>query len=283
MNKKKSVLISGTSTGIGKECALLLDKQGFKVFAGVRNTSDYEQLAKSGSGNIQPVMLDVCKDEDVRAAFNLISEDLSNPLFGLVNNAGLGISGFVEVMPIQEFMKLFEVNVFGVHRLTRAFLSTLRKNGGRIINIGSSSSYFSGPALGPYAATKFALRAYTDALRMEMKFFNVSVSLVAPGPIESAVWSKAQKYKEEVRESTSPDLQELYGDFMKAGDRLLEEVRPLPAHHVAHAVLHGLTARKPKYVYLIGKNARIAYFISRLPKKWGDRLFLNRWKKIARI
>ena len=253
------------------------------MYAGVRNTSDYEQLARSGSGNIQPVMLDVCKDEDVRAAFDLISEDSSNPLFGLVNNAGLGISGFVEVMPIQEFMKLFEVNVFGVHRLTRAFLSTLRMNGGRIINIGSSSSYFSGPALGPYAATKFALRAYTDALRMEMKFFNVSVSLVAPGPIESAVWNKAKKYKEEVRESTSPDLLELYGDFMKAGDRLLEEVRPLPAHHVAHAVSHALTARKPKYVYLIGKNARIAHFISRLPKKWGDSLFLNRWKKIARI
>ena len=281
MNYKRSILISGASTGIGKECALLLDKQGFKVYAGVRKTSDFEALTLSGNGNIQPVMLDVCKDEDVRGIFKLVSEDNKYRFFGLINNAGLGISGIVEAIPLEELKRLFEVNLFGVHRLTRAFLPMIRKNKGRIINIGSSSSFFSGPALGPYAATKFALRAYTDALRMEMKFFDVSVSLVAPGPVESAIWAKAQIYKEKVRKNTNPELLEVYNAFLKAGDRLLNKVELIPAIHVANAVLHGLTARKPKFVYLVGKNAKMAHFISKIPLKWSDYLFLNHMRRIA--
>jgi len=281
MNNKRSILISGASTGIGRECALLLDKQGFKVFAGVRKTSDFEALTLSGNRNIQPVILDVCKDKDVRSVIKLVSEDKTYRFFGLINNAGLGISGLVEVMPFEEFKKLFEVNLFGVHRLTRAFLPMIRKNEGRIINIGSSSSFFSGPALGPYAATKFALRAYTDALRMEMKFFNVFVSLVAPGPVESAIWDKAQVYKEKVRKNTDPELLEVYNTFLKAGDKLLDKVELIPAMHVANAVLHGLIARKPKYVYLVGKNAKMAHFISKIPQKWSDYLFLSRWQKIV--
>lgn len=281
MHPKKSILITGTSTGIGRECALLLADKGFKIYAGVRNPLDFQKLKDLGNGRIQPVMLDVCNDQDVAEVFRIISEDQDYPLFGLINNAGIGISGILEATPLDEFRRLFEVNLFGVHRVTRIMLPLIRRNKGRVINIGSSSSFFSGPALGPYAGSKFALRAYNDALRMEMKPFGVHVCFIAPGPVESAIWSKAREYKEKVRKNTGPELLETYRVFIAAGDKILDKINPIPSIHVANAVFHGLTARKPRNVYLVGKNAKLAHFISLLPKSWSDRLFINRLRKIS--
>ena len=282
MNEDKlSVLVTGASTGIGRACALHLDNQGYKVYAGVRNSKDYDDLAKAGSKNIQPVILDVCKDEDVTKVLNTILNDNDNTFFGLVNNAGIGISGLIEATPVSELKRIFEVNFIGLHRVTRAFLPVIRKNKGRIVNIGSSSSFMSGPALGPYSASKFALRSYNDALRIEMKTFGVHVSLVAPGPIESAIWEKAIKYKEEIRKKISPELLKDYDLFVKAGDALFDRIKPIPAFHVVNAVHHALTSRKPKNLYLVGKNAVMARIFSNLPKKWTDSLFLDRIKKVA--
>jgi short-subunit dehydrogenase len=283
MTNNKSVLITGASSGIGKECALSLDKQGFMVYAGVRNISDSIKLSKEGTGNIQPVMLDVCKEDEIRAAFELISTETNYLFFGLINNAGIGISGLIEATPLEELQRLFDVNFLGLHRVTQTMLPLIRKNKGRIINIGSSSSFMTGPALGPYSASKFALRAYNDALRIEMKPFGVQVSLIAPGPIESAIWNKALLYKEKVKKNTDPELLQVYDMFVKAGDRLLDEVHPIPAFHVSNAVVHSLTAKKPKYIYMIGKNAKIARFISWMPRKWTDNMFLNHIKKAGRI
>ena len=281
MKNNLSLLITGASTGIGRACALHFDKQGIKIYAGVRNQDDYEDLQQVGSENLQPVILDVCNDSDVEETLKIISHDSNNSLFGLINNAGIGISGLIEAIPVAELKRIFEVNLFGLHRVTQAFLPMIRKNKGRIINIGSSSSFMSGPALGPYSASKFALRSYNDALRIEMKAFGVEVSLVAPGPIESAIWEKAIKYKEEIRKKTSPELLKDYDLFVKAGDNLFNQIKPIPAIHVVNAVQHALTAKKPKYVYLVGKNAKMARIFSSLPKKWSDSLFLDRIKKAA--
>ena len=275
-----SILITGASTGIGRACALHLDKQGFKIYAGVRNSEDFDSLIQVGSKNMQPVILDVCKEKDVEETLKIISND-NNSLFGLINNAGIGISGLVEATPVAVLKRIFEVNFIGLHRVTQAFLPMIRQNKGRIINIGSSSSFMSGPALGPYSASKFALRSYNDALRIEMKTFGVFVSLVAPGPIESAIWEKAKKYKEEVRKKISPELLKDYELFVKAGDNLFNQIKPIPAVHVVHAVNHALTAKKPKYVYLVGRNAILARIFSSLPKKWSDSLFLDRIRKAA--
>jgi short-subunit dehydrogenase len=278
---KLSVLITGASTGIGRACALYLDNEGYKVYAGVRNSEDFDSLLKAGGNNMQPVILDVCKDEDVENTLRTILKDKDNTLFGLVNNAGIGISGLIEATPMTELKRIFEVNFFGLHRVTQAFLPLIRKNKGRIVNIGSSSSFMSGPALGPYSASKFALRSYNDALRIEMKTFGVHVSLIAPGPVESAIWEKAIKYKEEIRKQISPELLKDYDLFVKAGDALFDQIKPIPAYHVVNAVHHGLTAKKPKNLYLVGKNAVMARIFSSLPKKWSDSLFLDRIRKAA--
>jgi short-subunit dehydrogenase len=281
MERNMSVLITGASTGIGKECAFSLAKCGYKVFAGVRNPADFNNLKNTGDGNIQPIILDVRKDEDVKSVYQIISEEKDYPLFGLVNNAGVGIGSLIETTIVEDLITLFDVNLFGVHRITKIMLPLIRKSKGRIINIGSSSSYMAGPALGPYAASKFALRAYNDALRIEMKTLDVSVSFVAPGPIETPIWEKARVYKEKLRRNTDPELLKVYDVFVKAGDELKHEINPIPALHVANAVVHSITARKPKYVYLIGRNAKMANIFSRMPKKWIDNLFLNRIRKLA--
>jgi len=281
MEKNKSILITGASTGIGRACVLHLDKQGYKVFAGVRNLTDLDELRDLGTGNIRPLMLDVCKEEDIKGVFKVVSDEKECPLFGLVNNAGVGIGGIIEATPIEEFEKLFNVNFFGLHRVTRAMLPIIRENKGRIINVGSSSSYFSGAALGPYAASKFAVRAYTDALRMEMKTLGVSVSLVAPGAVESSIWDKAKIYKEKIRKNADPELLKVYEMFVRAGDKIIDNIHPIPAIEVAKAVLHGISANKPKYVYLVGKDAKIARFISGIPKRWSDYIFLKHLQKTA--
>lgn len=278
---KLSILITGASTGIGRACALHFDNQGYKVFAGVRNSEDYEKLIKAGSDNLKPVILDVCKDDDVANTLKIILDDNDSTFYGLVNNAGIGISGLIEATPVSELRRIFDVNFIGLHRVTQAFLPLIRKNKGRIVNIGSSSGFMSGPALGPYSASKFALRSYNDALRIEMKTFGVHVSLIAPGPIESAIWEKAIKYKEEIRKKISPELLKDYDLFVKAGDALLDQIKPIPVVHVVNAVNHSLTAKKPKYLYLVGKNAVMARIFSSLPKKWSDSLFLDRIKKAA--
>jgi short-subunit dehydrogenase len=279
MKNNKSILITGASTGIGRECALTIGKEGFKVYAGVRKSEDFDALRKMGADNIHPVVLDVCKEDDIVKVLTTIENDTENSLFGLINNAGIGISGIVEATPVEELVKLFDVNLIGLHRVTRAMLPLIRKNRGRIINIGSSSSYFSGAGMGPYAASKFAVRAYNDALRMELITLGVHVSLVAPGPIESAIWDKAKHYKEYVRDRFDPELKKTYSMFVKAGDKILDRVKPKPASLVSKAVLHALTAKKPKYVYMV--NSGMVRFFSRMPQRWTDHLYIKQIQKAA--
>jgi len=279
MKRNNSVLITGASTGIGRECAKFLDNQGFKVYAGVRKPEDFKTLNETGSGNIQPVMLDICQEKDVLEVLEIIQKNNGHPLFGLINNAGIGISGIIEATPIEELTRLFDINLIGLHRMTKAMLPIIRKNNGRIINIGSSSSFISGPGMGPYAASKFALRAYNDALRIEMKTQGVRVSLVAPGPIESAIWDKARKYKEYMRGNIDPELKETYKMFVKASDKILDKIKTKPATLVAKAVFHALTAKNPKSVYMV--NAKVVRLLSIMPHRWTDNLFLRHIQKIA--
>lgn len=281
MKNKKSILITGASTGIGKACALHLDKMGFMVFAGVRKDKDKDTLNKEASDKLKPIILDVTKEKTIVDAVEIISNETEYPLFGLVNNAGIGISGVLEATPETEFRKLLEVNVIGLHAVTRALLPLLRKNKGRIINIGSSASFMAGPGASSYAASKFAVRAISDSLRLELKPFGMFVSLVAPGAIESDIWDKAKIYKEKLRKSVAPELLETYKLFIKAGEKMVDIIKPIPALEVANSVAHGLTSKKPKYVYLVGNDAKKTYKLLKLPKSLFNWLVIKHVTKIA--
>lgn len=277
--KTRSILVTGTSTGLGKACALYLDEIGFKVYAGVRKTKDAESLKKEGSENLQPVILDVTKTEDIQAVIELISQEAEYPLFGLVNNAGIAINSLLEATPEADLRHLLEVNVVGLHAVTRACLPLLRKSTGRVINIGSIASFLSGPGLSSYSASKSAVRAISDALRLELKPFGMCVSLVAPGVIKSDIYEKIKVHNKALRQSISPELIDAYQFYIKAFDKRLDSVRPIPAIEVAKAVGHSLTSAKPKYLYLVGKDARTKYTLLKIPKRLFNWLVIKEYAK----
>ena len=280
MTNKKSILITGASTGIGKVSAIHLDSLGFKVFAGVRKDEDGEKLLERASDKLETLILDVTDESLIATAVERISSERAYPFFGLVNNAGIGISGVIEATTVSEFRRLMEVNLIGLHAMTFAAIPWLRKNHGRIINVGSSSSYIAAPGGSAYAASKFAVRAYTDSLRTEVAPFGMEVSLVAPGAIESDIWAKNAAYKKKLRKTVSAELLDIYRPFVRYGDKVLEDVKPLPTMKVAKAIEDALVAKKPKAIYLVGPDAKKAFYFSGFPKRALTKIFLKHILKL---
>jgi short-subunit dehydrogenase len=243
MKNKKAIVITGASSGIGKACALYLDQLGYNVYAGVRNQMDGEMLKNDASENLTPILLDVTNSESIQSATDLIKEETGEKLFGLINNAGIGRGGALEATPVKEIKKLMDINIIGLMAVTKAFIPMLRKAKGRIVNIGSTSSLLAFPGASAYSASKFAVRAITDSLRLELKPFGVSVILVAPGAVESKIWEKGKAYKEEMRKQVTPELAELYAPLRKFGDRLNEIVKKIPAIEVAKVLAIALEGR----------------------------------------
>ncbi|GBL40485.1 dehydrogenase/reductase SDR family member 9 [Nitrospirota bacterium] len=166
---RQSVVITGASTGIGAACALHLDAMGFQVFAGVRRREDGAALKARGSQRLLPVRLDVTDEVSIAQAAALVKEAVGEEgIAGLVNNAGIAVAGPLEVLPIPELRKQFEVNVIGAVAVTQAFLPLVRIGRGRIVNMGSIAGRATMPFLGPYSMSKFALEAMTTALRLEL-------------------------------------------------------------------------------------------------------------------
>ena len=282
MNSEKSILITGASSGIGKACALYLDEMGFQVFAGVRKQADAEQLKREASGDLQPVILDVTNSQSIKEAADYIGQETDGHLFGLVNNAGIGRGGALEVTPMEEIIELMDVNVCGLLEVTKAFIPSLRKSKGRIVNIGSTASYLSVPGGCAYSASKFAVRAATDSLRLELAPFDVKVILVSPGAVESAIWEKGTRYKEEMRKSVNSKVDEMYAPLRKFGDRLSEQVKKIPAVEVAKVVHRAFDSQKPKPYYIVGNDAKGAAKAARLPVGLLDRILLKRIEKLSK-
>ncbi len=282
MKNNKTIVITGTSTGIGKACALHLDKLGFKVYAGVRKPEHGDELRKETSDLLVPILLDVTDAESIVAAVSRIGEESSDQVFGLVNNAGIGRGGVLEVLPVAEIRRVMEVNVIGLMAVTQAMIPLLRKGKGRIVNIGSVSSLLAFPGASAYSASKFAVRAITDSLRLEVKPFGMSVSLVAPGAVESEIWQKGNAFRKELRKKAKPEMAELYAPLARLGDKLNDGLKKIPAEEVAKAVSHALTSTKPKYCYLVGNDAKGAAKAARLPKGFLDWMILKRIDKLGR-
>jgi len=278
----KTILITGSSTGIGKACALHLDKLGFKVYAGVRKQADGDNLKEEASDRLTPVILDVTDAESIEAAVSIIEKETGAEVYGLVNNAGIGISGVLEVTPVTEIRKLMEVNVIGLLAVTQTMIPLLRKGNGRIINIGSSSGLMAFPGGSVYCASKFAVRAITDSLRLELKHLGIYVVMVAPGAIESEIWEKRKEYKAELRKRVKPEIAEHYKTLAKFGDKIEQVIKKIPANEVAKAITDALTSAKPKYYYNVGSDAKGAAFFAKLPKRLLDWMILKRIQKLGR-
>ena len=265
------VVITGASTGIGEACALRLDALGFRVFAGVRKQEDGERLRRAASDRLVPVHLDVADDESVKAAAESVAARLGDaPLHGLVNNAGIAIAGPLEFMPLDALRRQLAVNVIGQVAVTQAFLPLLRRGPGRIVNMGSVSGRFASPFVGPYSASKFALEALTDALRLELRPWGIRVSIIEPGVIATPIWKKGIATADELVAQMPDEVHTFYGRAIEAIRRNVGNIGGVPPARVAKVVVHALTARNPKPRYVVGRDARFRIGLSYLPTRMRD-------------
>ena len=275
---QRTVVVTGASTGIGQACALLLDQLGFSVYAGVRQDIDAQTLKQKGSERLIPIFLDVTDAESIAAAVDQVTNAVGGAgILGLVNNAGIAVPGPLELLAIAEFQHQMQVNVTGQLAVTQAFLGLLRQNRGRIVNMGSISGRSPAPFLGAYNASKFALVALNDVMRMELRPWGISVSIIEPGSIATPIWEKSLNQSEIAQHELSQTAQNLYGQAMNIVREKMQIIasRGISADIVAQAVLHALTAKQPKTRYLVGLDAKIGTVLKHiLPDKLHDRVIL---------
>ncbi|MDD3149846.1 MAG: SDR family oxidoreductase [Candidatus Gastranaerophilales bacterium] len=276
MKKQKSVLISGTSTGIGNETAFLLADNGFKVFAGVRKKKDFANLNHE---NITPILLDITNNDSVKECFEIINRD-NNDFISLINNAGIALAGPAEFLPIEEYQKQLEINLLGHIRVIQAFLPLVRKNNGRIVNISSIAGFCAFPFNSAYCVSKFALEAYSRSLRLELKQWDIKLILIQPGVIQTPIWEKSKKMAQENFNNLSSDAHNYY---QNAFDKILKEKnkKRTSSIQVAKAILHAVKSKNPKNKYLIGKDAIFLNFLTKMPQSLQEWLFFLKLK--ARI
>ncbi|MGO8792756.1 MAG: SDR family oxidoreductase [Terriglobia bacterium] len=279
MADKGAVVITGASTGIGEACALHLDKLGYRVFAGIRKVADGESLRRRASDRMVPVRLDITEDAEIGQAVRTVIEALgSSGLAGLVNNAGIVVGGMLEFLPLAELRRQLEINVVGQIAVTQAFLPSLRKAGGRIVNIGSVSGLISSPFTGAYCASKFAMEALTDALRVELRPWKIHVSIVEPGFIQTPIVKKSMAEAEALRMQLPAEALRLYGASMRAAIETTQRLsaKAAPTDVVVKAIAHALASRRPRTRYVVGPNSRFTISLARaLPDRWRDAIIVR--------
>ena len=268
-----TVVVTGTSTGIGRACAQHIADEGYVVFAGVRNQVDGDALKRT-SQSVIPVLIDITDEGMIASAAATVAKSVGDRgLAGLVNNAGIVKPGPLEFQPMADFRAQLDTNLFGQVAVTQAFLPLLRKGNGRLVNIGSIGGRLVLPLHGAYSASKFALEAVTDAFRLELREWDIHVSLVDPGGSKSAIFGKTLAAIDEMEEGLHDRGIVLYDGDIAAVRALVEKTADdaAPADDVAKAVVNALTARKPKTRYLAGKGARaVAVLAKTLPDRLKD-------------
>lgn len=271
-----SVLITGASSGIGEATALRLARAGWRVFAGVRTAADADRLRAAAGERLEPVTIDVTEPATIAAVAAALGDE---QLDGLVNNAGTALAMPLEFLPLDQLRRQLEVNLVGHVAVTQALLPNLRAARGGIVNVGSIAGRSALPFLGAYAASKHALEAVTDVLRVELRPFGIAVTVIEPGTIATPIWRKGgERFQELAANLPAPlgdELGELYGKRMAAFREAAAAAgrRAEPADDVAIVIERALTAERPKARYVVGRDARRRARIERLPAGLRDLVY----------
>jgi NAD(P)-dependent dehydrogenase (short-subunit alcohol dehydrogenase family) len=254
----KSILVTGASTGIGRDCALRIAGAGHRVFAGVRKESDGQRLRDSGSALIHPVELDVTCQDQIDAVARQIEEEAGN-LHGVVNNAGVARGGPIEYLTREVWRDQLEVNVLGQVAVTRAMMPLIRKGPGRIVFIGSIGGKVATMMMGPYNASKFAIEAIGESLRQELRPWGIGVSVIEPGAIKTEIWDKGRETADQVERDLPAEATVRYAPHLAAIRKGIEmqDRQGIPPAKVSKAVEHALFSSRPKTRYLVGFDARV--------------------------
>lgn len=252
VNKRAAVVITGVSTGIGRAIAEDLLQRGYQIFGSVRRSADAEELSKRWREAFVPLVFDLTDTNALRENVEKVEMMLGGRrLAALVNNAGIAINGPLLHQPMSEVRQQFEVNVFGTLEVTRAFVPLLARRGmgqppGRIVNISSVSGWMTGPFMGAYSASKYALEAITQGLRRELKLYGIEASAVAPGFIQSRIFEKVRAASPKERYADT-DIGPWWRQFTESMDEA--ETRARPADVVTRAVRHAIESRRPRTRY----------------------------------
>ena len=261
----RMAVVTGASSGIGLATVQELARRGFHVLAGVRKQQDAHRLATE---NVEPVIVDVTDEDQVAALADRVDRDPEGRRLGvLVNNAGVALNGPAEAIPLDEWRRHFDVNLFGHVAVTQALLPALIAGGdGRLVNVSSIGGRVAFPTYGAYAAAKFAMEGFSDALRREVGRLGVKVIVIEPGNVATPMWSKGIEIMDGLAATMTADQRARYGDLVAAIRKQAEErrgdgVRPIRA---AEVIAGAIEARKPRTRYRVGRDAKLAAVMSGL-------------------
>jgi NAD(P)-dependent dehydrogenase (short-subunit alcohol dehydrogenase family) len=278
--KNRSVLVTGCSSGIGLATAQLLRSNGWRVFATARKARDLEMLRRA---RFEFIRLDVTSSDSIHRAVKKVLELNDGVLGAVVNNAGFGMPGAIEDLSREAMRHQFEVNLFGLQELTNQLIPVFRKQGyGRIVNVSSVVGRMALPFMGIYSASKFALEAVSDALRVELSQDRIAVSLVEPGPIESRFSVNCAAQGEDKLDTDESRFGSAYKQYFKSrreGAKGKDRFR-LPPQAVADKVFDALESPRPKIRYPVTLPAYFGDWAARfLPAAWIDRTMAAHVKK----
>lgn len=232
----------------------------------MRTAEDGAILREHG---IEPLELDITDASHIAAASDVVGSELH----GLVDNAGVAVAAPLELVPLDELRRQLEVNVVGQVAVLQALLPALRRTRGRVVLMGSVGGRSALPFLGPYAASKHALEAFADVLRVELAPWGMTVSIVEPASVKTAIWTKGASQADALRDGLSADVAALYAKRIERFRQVALERGPgIDPDVVAQAVEHALTASRPKARYLVGRDAHLRAWIERLPTRLRDRV-----------
>ena len=267
-------VITGASTGIGAATARELARRGFHVLAGVRRDRDADAIRGPG---IEPLIIDITNPDHIRALATRVHGDpQGRAVRALVNNAAIQVNAPVEAFAIDEWRRMFEVNLFGHVAVTQALLPALFRSKGRVVNISSVGGKIAMATYGPYAGTKFALEAVSDSLRRELAPFGVQVVVVEPGAVRTGMLGRAIATAHELASTMTPEQSQRYGGLVQAVNTQAESFTKsgLPADAAAKVIAKAVTARKPRTRYTVGRDAALLTRLARfLPDRMLDLLF----------
>jgi NAD(P)-dependent dehydrogenase (short-subunit alcohol dehydrogenase family) len=274
-----SVVITGASTGIGWATAKLLLERGFRVFGSVRKQADADRLRAEFGANFTPLLFDVTDEAAVLAAAREVRAALNGEtLSGLVNNAGIAVSGPVLGLAADEFRRQMEVNVIGPVIATQAFGPllgsdpSLKGPKGRIVMISSVAGKNGNPLTSAYAASKHAIEGLSESLRRELMLFGIDVIIIAPGPVKTPIWSKAEEVDISGYRNSPyfPALEKVRKFMLHLGEI------GLPAEKIAERIADVLTSARPRVRYQITPDPMRHLMTAVLPKRMVDRIIAKR-------
>ncbi len=265
----KRILVTGASTGIGRAVTDYLAQRGDRVYAGARENHDLEALEQVPG--VTPLRLDVTQPQDIAASVSKVKEE-TEKLDGLVNNAGVSGGGPLMEIGVEEIERQFAVNVFGVHRVTKAFFPLILRAEGRVVNMSSVGGRLALPFLGPYVMTKFAIEAYSDSLRRELAPHGIEVAVIQPGNVRTPIWNKTDpedpRYDGSIFEER---YRRLARYFINQGN-----TKGMPPERIARTVYHALHARRPRIRYLVSESNFRQRFLEILPTRLFDWILKRR-------